>query len=88
MTNTMKRITLQVECCQDCMFCTFEKHPGCVYPTIMVNGMPMDIKNPLIIHPQCPLEDSTPKDNIPAPIQMYKTSNGYIDAVVDVSPIQ
>ena len=79
----MKKLTLLVECCRNCVFCTAERKPNCMYAASMVNGDPVPIANPKVIMETCPLLDATPQDKIPAPIYYRVEDNGMLNIVIE-----
>jgi len=80
---TVKRISLLVTSCRDCVFCTAERKPKCMYAYSMVNGTPMDIAHPKEIHEDCPLMDATEQDCIPAPIYYRMEKDGTMNLIID-----
>lgn len=80
---TAKRISLLVTSCRNCVFCTSERKPKCMYAFAFVNGTPMDIRNPNQIHEDCPLVDATEQDMIPAPIYYKMEKDGTMNLVID-----
>lgn len=67
--NNNKRVAIQIDSCQNCFFCDQDaKNPKCIYATVMVEGLAIPIKDVKKIPKECPLEDVTPKDCVPAPV--------------------
>lgn len=80
----MKKITLMIESCKDCIYCDRQRKPHCVYAMVLLNGEPVDIPNPKMIMENCPLSDATPQDKIPAPIYYRVDRDGSLNIVIDV----
>ena len=78
----MKKISLLVDCCRNCVFCTTDRKPSCMYAVAMVNGDPVPVPNPKDIMETCPLMDATPQDKIPAPIYYREEKNGVLNLVI------
>ncbi|MBQ1295666.1 MAG: hypothetical protein IIY21_16590 [Clostridiales bacterium] len=80
----MKKITLMIESCKDCIYCERQRKYRCLYAAVLLNGEPVDIPNPKEIMGNCPLLDATPQDKIPAPIYYRVEKDGSLNIVIDV----
>ena len=79
----MKKLTLMIESCNNCLYCDHEKKAHCIYGAIYVNGDPINIPNIHEIMETCPLLDATSQDKIPAPIYYRVDKDGSLNIVID-----
>ena len=79
----MKKITLLIESCRSCIYCSHDRKPMCLYYTVLVNGEPVPIKRPESLMDNCPLLDATAMDKCPAPIYYRVEKDGSLNIVID-----
>ena len=73
----MKRLVLQIDCCDNCLFCDKSKKKAeCFYAVALVDGQPIKIKSTEGTPDWCPLCDAEEKDCVPARFRYVSGQNG------------